>query len=137
MKWVFAFLAFTILAACTQQPSSPQPSPIVAAGCSLESIAANSIAQEIIKQETCAAPISLIQNDLLGLLGKANLCSMAVPKKMAYKGIIGDAICPAAIASLNATFLKPVPATWQCSGNVASGTILASLQQACQNAISF
>jgi hypothetical protein len=130
---LFAISLLMLLAACTSQSPIPSPGPIV---CSIEQSMADGLASTLAQSLQCSAK-DVISKDLLGVLGKANLCVSSEQGKAPMKGIIGSIACPLVVDSALGLVNAQIPAAWSCKLSKAPGTVGELLNTACQSLVKF
>lgn len=138
LPFVFGFTG------CTSTPAQPNPAPIVAVGCSVETTVTMAIASAVAAAANCSN-ITAIQTDVQDDLGKANFCdsvSQAMSQKALkftphskIKGVVGDLVCPIAVQSLDTLVGTNLPAAWNCAPNAGTGSIAALIVTACESVI--
>lgn len=127
MKFLTLIAMFFVMSCSTVQP-------VV---CTVEQSAASAIAAGIGTALSCTN-LPQIQSDLLGALGKVNLCSMASSAKMMkhhLKGPVGNVVCPIAVEAAIGLGASKVPASWGCSANTSMSGLSAVLITACEQVV--
>lgn len=126
MKYFLLILTALFVMSCSSAPVNP--------GCAIEQFAASAVSSAMAKAMACTNP-NQIQSDLLSALGKANFCSqvpVAMKKKGAPKGPIGNLICPMAVSAAVKLAAGKVPAAWGCSPDATVASVAPILVQACE-----
>ena len=137
------FIATLCLLDCTQSPS-PGPSPIGGVVCNVEQDIAGAFASTIAKSLSCSNQAT-IQSDVLGFIGKANLCASSVnhlksaPKSAdgKMKGVIGNIACPIAVNAVMGAAGAAVPASWGCAPNSGANSLNAALTATCEQLVTY
>lgn len=134
MKYILLLLTVCAVS-CTSKSTEPEPGPVQGAVCALETALVAPFASTIADQLACTG-VAFIQVDLLQALGSANLCPKpAAPGAMKAKGVIGDIICPTAVAAALVKVGEKVPAKWACSPNASSAKLGAMLIDVCKKTV--
>lgn len=126
---VLAFSVFEL--GCTSTPSTPAAS----VGCSVETVVTTAAAGAIASADACTN-VAQIQTDIQKALGSINLCAsattqaqlQALKKKQgdAYKGIVGNIVCPLATDAIISLIGSAAPASWGCTGNASVSAAIAA-----------
>ena len=139
MKYLICALALT-LAACKSTPApTPGPVPVPVTCGPVTSDIASALATGLAQLDTCSNPAA-IEQSLLSVLPSAICAFLPVPaqvsmkklqvRKVSYKGIVGNLVCPLAVASVQGLLNNNVaPAAWGCTGN---SDVSAGLTAACE-----
>lgn len=138
--FITASLLLTSIMGCTSKTTTPTPNPISTIGCDVETSLSSAFATSLSGILSCTNT-NVIQTDLLGYLGKANLCaqsSNALIKSKSLvspKGVIGGIICPIAVQSAMAAVGTKTPVTWGCNPAASTGSAASALTTVCLNLV--
>lgn len=140
MKTLITFTLLALsLSACSS--TSTAPTPIVAAGCAVETSVESALSASVATALTCSNTAA-IQADLATAIGKANLCSQSVPATPAIKvmqakpqGVVGNIVCPLGVSAVMSLVTGAIPAAWGCAPGASVGTLSVVLTAACTSAV--
>ena len=149
MKQLIFMAALVSLTSCTKTTTTttaatptpvPAASPVpTTAACSVEQTLTSAMASGVGVALHCTNVVA-IQQDLLNVTGKLNLCKISLSrakKGTSDTGSVGDVACPMLVGALGLSGMAAIPATWGCDGGVSLQTAETQLTTLCENNISF
>ena len=143
------FLVIAVLAGMMVGCTKAQVSAVVnTAGCDAEQFVSTEVANVVVAQLSCANA-SVVQNDVLGLVQKSNICKQ-VPAPapasalQAKKGVLKDAapagpsaiallVCPTLANTVVGAASAQIPATWGCTGGAVTTGLNTAILNACES----
>lgn len=145
MKKLLGLFAIVVLVAgCTS--SSPTVSPIVDAGCTIETAITAGMGASVATALNCSNA-SAIQASIQMALGNVNLCASSTTAqstaaaqvklntKLTNKAIVGDILCPIALNTIVGYLSNTIPSAWSCSQSATVTALQQALTAACESAV--
>ena len=131
MKYLIVLIICIGFIGCTSKSN-----PVATVGCDVETAVATTFTSTIATTLNCTNTTQ-IQSDLMGALGKTNLCSMATSQAVTPNGPIGSIACPIVVNAAIGLAATKIPSSWECSPTATIATLSTALSAACTAVVPF